>query len=86
MTRLSDWLRPGEPVCETCGGTGYQNRRSGEACRDCGGFGSGPVPDDAPLAPAGSVCQACGGPPTADDLIVTWGPVTVHRSHDGSRR
>lgn len=79
--RMSSWLRPGEPVCETCKGSG---EKDGRTCV-CGGFGSGPVPADAPLAAAGEPCRACGRPPTADDPVVVAGPVIVHRSCGGAR-
>jgi hypothetical protein len=81
--RDSSWLRPGEPRCDTCRGSG---ENYGRTCEDCRGFGSAAPPADAPIAPVGTICRACGNPGTAADPVVTAGPVIVHRSHEGGRR
>jgi len=61
--QLSDWVRPGEPLCGTCGGRG---RKPGDVapdvCTDCGGFGTAKIPQPA-SPPAGSPNGSNGGTP-----------------------
>jgi hypothetical protein len=77
--RDSDWLKPGEPRCEGCGGTG----RYGDAtCPACRGWGSAPPDLYSPLAPAGTICQACGNPGAEGDPVLdVAGGRRIHSSH-----
>jgi len=76
----SSWLQPGERRCETCGGTGANADRTSN-CPDCRGWGSGPADPDAPEAPPGTICTACGNPAREGDPVLQDGPHPTHRSH-----
>jgi hypothetical protein len=78
--RLSDWLKPGQPRCEGCGGTG-SNRTGSDSCPACRGFGSGPGDPAAPEAPDGTICEACGRPAGPGDPVLADAGGPVHRSH-----
>jgi len=75
----SDWLRPGEPRCEGCGGRGGV---AGGTCPACRGFGSAPADPASPEAKPGTICGACGNPGTTEDpVLATAGGYDIHRSH-----
>jgi hypothetical protein len=78
--RPSSWLRPGDPLCQGCGGTGG-NRAGNDACPACRGFGSAPPPLDSPCAPEGAICAACGRPGGGSDPVLAAAGSPVHRSH-----
>lgn len=80
-TRDSSHLRPGEPRCEHCQGSG-KDPRAPFNCPVCRGFGSAPPDLNSPLAAAGTICAACGNPGTGSDpVLLAAGDVRVHRSH-----
>jgi hypothetical protein len=76
----SDWLRPGEPRCELCRGTG-RNDAGTDACPACRGFGSAPPDPFAPRAAPGTICGACGRPGSPGDPVLDDVGGPVHYSH-----
>jgi transposase-like protein len=78
--RDSDWLQPGEPRCEGCGGTG-RNKAGDDACPACRGWGSAAPDPYSPLAPVGAICTACGNPGTEHDPVLDDPQGLIHSSH-----
>ena len=78
--RPSSWLKPGQPPCEACEGTGA-NQAGNDSCPACRGFGSAPADPAAPEASPGTICAACGNPGRPGDPVLadTGGP--IHRTH-----
>lgn len=75
--RLSDWVRPGDPLCESCGGTGGL---PGGQCAECLGCGIGPGSPESPVVD-GAICSACGQSALPGDPVVQDGNDLTHRSH-----
>jgi hypothetical protein len=84
-TEDSDWLKPGEPRCEGCGGTG-RNDAGNDACPVCRGWGGAPADPDGPQAAPGTICRACGRPGTREDPVVQALGGEIHRSHALARQ
>jgi hypothetical protein len=78
--RLSDWLRPGEPRCGLCRGTGESPDGTG-TCPACRGFGSAPPDPGDPETPPGTICETCGHPGTDQDPVLAHPGGPGHRSH-----
>jgi hypothetical protein len=78
--RLSDWLRPGEPRCGLCGGTGESPDGTG-TCAACRGMGSAPPDPGDPEAAPGTICETCGRPGTEQDPVLAHPGGPGHRSH-----
>lgn len=79
--RDSAHLRPGEPHCEGCGGSG-RNAAGNDACPACHGFGSAPASPLSPLAGEDAVCGACGHKGTpGDPVLAAAGGYNIHLSH-----
>lgn len=76
--RLSDHVRPGDPLCETCAGTGGP---AGGQCPECLGWGIGPGDPESPEAGPDAICSACGNPSRPGDPVLRDGNDLTHRSH-----
>jgi hypothetical protein len=79
ITNLSSWVKPGDPLCQTCEGSGADPAGPGQ-CPECRGFGHGPGNPDGPEVPGG-ICTACGAPSRPGDPVIQEPNGRTHRSH-----
>jgi hypothetical protein len=76
---LSSWVKPGDTLCDTCEGSGFDPAGPSQ-CPECRGFGTGPGNPDGPEVPAG-ICAACGNPSRPGDPVIREPNSLTHRSH-----